>query len=182
MPRPASRIVARTGGGRYREGGFDAAIAIDYVDGVVLDAVVAPLATRKVGIAPFSTMTRLGHDFLIIGIIRKHTFTEAPASAVDAIWFADRDNPPAFDPNRLWKGSAMRYVLKLAFEFLVVMLKITGYSFGLLFLVLGELSANSESSETEYWCGESDDGYDQFGSPMTPGEEGMGLVSRKHYL
>ena len=81
MPWPASRIEARTGGGCYREGGFDAAIAIDYVDGVVLDAVVAPLATCRVGIAPFSTMTRLGHNFLI----RKHTFTEAPASAVDVV-------------------------------------------------------------------------------------------------
>jgi hypothetical protein len=165
-------------GGRYREGGFDAAIAIDYVDSVVLDAVVAPIATRKVGIAPFSTMTRLGHDFLI----RKHTFTEAPASAVDAIWYADRDNPPAFDPNRLRKGSAMRYVLKLAFEFLVVMLKITGYSFGLLFLVLGELSANSEPSEEYFSNVGNDDGYDQFGYPMTPGEEACSSVRRKRWL
>ena len=76
----------------------------------------------------------------------------------------------------------MRYVLKLAFEFLVVMLKITGYSFGLLFLVLGEVCANSEPSKTKYWCGESDDGYDLFGSPMTPGDEGMGLVSRNRFL
>ena len=124
-------------------------------------------------------MTRLGHDFLI----RKHTFTEAPASAVDAVWFADRADPPAFDPN-LTKGSVMRYVLKLAFEFLVLMLKMTAYSFGLLFLVLGELSANSRSSESEEYFsnGGLDDGFDQFGSPMTPGEEACTLVSRKHYL
>ncbi len=165
------------GQGRYRRAAFDVSAELAYVVRVAHDAVVALVATRKIGVVPFS-MTRLGHDFLI----RKHTFTEAPASAVDAVWFADHLHLLTFDPN-LTKGSAMRYVLKLAFEFLVLMLKMTVYSFGLLLLVLGELSASSRSSESEeYWCGESDDGYDQFGAPMTPGEEGMGLVSRKNYL
>lgn len=180
MPRPASRIAARTGGGCYREGGFDAAIAIDYVDGVVLDAVVAPLATRKIGIAPFSTMTRLGHDFLLICIIRKHTFTEAPASAVDAIWYADRDNPPAFDPNRLRKGSAMRYVLKLTVQLLATLLEIAG---SIMYTVLWFCDDKADSTGEDYFYNVgNDDGFDQFGYPLSPAEEALTLVKRKSCL
>lgn len=126
-------------------------------------------------------MTRLGHNFLLICIIRKHTFTEAPASAVDAIWFADRDNPPAFDPNRLRKGSAMRYVLKLTVQLLATLLEIAGSIWLALFWFCDD-EPESDPRHEYFPHGGSDDGFDQFGSPMTPGEEASTLARRKRWL
>jgi hypothetical protein len=146
-----------------------------YVVRVAHDAVVALVATHKIGVVPFS-MTRLGHDFLI----RKHTFTEAHASAVDAVWFADRVDPLAFDPN-LTKGSAMRYVLGLAVQLLAMLLEIAGTIWLALFWFCDDEPESDPRHEYFSNVG-NDDGYDQFGSPMTPGEEACSLVRRKHWL
>lgn len=176
MPGPANRIIASTGGGHRHEGGFDDGIAIDYVHGVVHDAAVALPATHMVGIVPFS-MTRLGHDFLI----RKHTFTEAPALAADAVWFADRTDLPAFDPTRLWKGNAMRYVLGLAVQLFAMLLEIAGTIWLALFWFCDD-EPESDPRRGFFYNTGFDDGFDQFGYPMTPAEEDAALVKRKSCL
>ncbi len=163
------------GQGRYRRAAFDVSAELAYVVRVAHDAVLALVATRKIGVVPFS-MTRLGHDFLI----RKHTFTEAPASAVDAVWFADHLHLLTFDPN-LTKGSAMRYVLGLTVQLFAMLLEIAGTIWLALFWFCDD-EPESDPRHEYFPHGGGDDGFDQFGSPMTPGEEASTLARRKRWL